>query len=234
LFDKMEKDMTVCFARCPVVFDLDGTLIDSAPDIHACVNAALGLHRIEALSLDEVRSFVGGGVDVLWSRVAAARHIGPARLPELKSAFMSRYENATTHTRLYPGVRNALETLADRTHPLGICTNKPLAPTLHILEHFKIRHLFGSIIGGDSLPFRKPDPAPLRACLAELGSDPLHPRAIYVGDSEYDAACATATGVPFLLFTGGYRQKPVSELPHRDSFDDFVNLPRLIDAEALA
>lgn len=226
--------MNICFAPCPVVFDLDGTLIDSAPDIHACVNIALNSQEIQPLTLDEVRSFIGGGVDILWNRIALARSIDPARLPDLKANFMARYESAADLTRLYPGVIKALETLADRAHPLGICTNKPLAPTLHILEHFKIRSLFGSVIGGDSLPLKKPDPAPLRASLAELGADPLHPRAFYVGDSEYDATCAQATGVPFLLFTRGYRHKDVSELPHHEAFDDFTALPGLIGSEALA
>lgn len=223
--------MNICFAPCPVVFDLDGTLIDSAPDIHACVNAVLRQNGQDALTLDRVRSFVGGGVDMLWMHIIAALRLDPAAKSDLIASFMSRYHEATALTRLFPGAAEALGLLADRGYPLGICTNKPLGPTRAILDHFGIAHLFGQIVGGDSLPQRKPDPAPLRAALQGLGADPLHPRAVYVGDSEFDASCAAAVPVPFLLYTRGYRRSPVQDLPHRAAFDDFAALPGLVEAE---
>ncbi|SET74176.1 phosphoglycolate phosphatase [Paracoccus homiensis] len=222
--------MNVCLAPCPVIFDLDGTLIDSAPDIHACVNAALRSQGYGTLSLQQVRSFIGGGVDILWNRIIAATGIPQTARRDLMAAFMARYQAATALTRLFPGVEDALGVLADRAHPLGICTNKPLAPTRHILQHFGIEQLFGDVIGGDSLPQKKPDPAPLLASLANLGGDPRQRHAIYVGDSEYDAECAAAAGVPFLLFTRGYRNTPIRDLPHQASFDDFAALPALIEA----
>lgn len=224
--------MNICAAPCPIVFDLDGTLIDSAPDIHACVNAVLRQHGQQTLTLDRVRSFIGGGVDMLWAQIIVALHLDPAAKSDLVAAFMSRYHEATALTRLFPGVLEALGVLADRGYPLGICTNKPLGPTTMILEHFGIAHLFGQVIGGDSLPQRKPDPAPLRAAFQGLGADPLQPRAIYVGDSEFDATCAAALPVPFLLYTRGYRRSPIHELPHRAAFDDFSVLPGLVEGEA--
>ncbi|WP_347139873.1 phosphoglycolate phosphatase [Paracoccus sp. SSK6] len=226
--------MNVCLAPCPIVFDLDGTLIDSAPDIHACVNAVLERHGTPLLTLDQVRSFVGGGVDVLWQKIIAARELEDARKPDYISAFMVCYQDATQLTRLFPGVEDALETLADRGHPLGICTNKPLAVTRAILEHFGISRLFGCVIGGDSVPERKPHPAPLRAALQGLGADPARPKAFYVGDSEFDAACAAAVPVPFLIYTQGYRQTPVDELPHAASFDNFAQLANLIEIQPVA
>lgn len=226
--------MNVCMAPCPVVFDLDGTLIDSAPDIHACVNAVLRQNGFEPLGLDRVRSFVGGGVEVLWTKIGRHSGIDAADQRDLMAAFMTRYHEATGLTRLYPGAGDALGVLADRGHPLGICTNKPLGPTRAILDHFGIAHLFGTVIAGDSLPQKKPDPAPLRAALRDLGTDPDAPRAFYVGDSEFDASCAAAVPVPFLIYSRGYRQVPLDSLPHRIAFDDFVDLPGLIEAEALA
>ncbi|MCT4332216.1 phosphoglycolate phosphatase [Paracoccus sp. YLB-12] len=225
--------MNVCMAPCPVVFDLDGTLIDSAPDIHACVNAVLRQNQIAPLSLDRVRSFIGGGVDVLWTKVVAATGVDPSHQRDLVASFMTRYHTATSLTRMFPGVPEALGQLADRGHPLGICTNKPLGPTRAILEHFGIDRMFATIIGGDSMPEKKPDPAPLRAALAALGADPETPKAIYVGDSEFDAACAAAVPVPFLIYDRGYRQIPLENLIFRESFGDFEGLPRLIEAEAL-
>lgn len=225
--------MNVCFAPCPVVFDLDGTLIDSAPDIHACVNAVLRLNGTRPLTLDQVRSFVGGGVDLLWRRVIGATDLPLEAHRDLVASFMTRYHDATALTRLYPNVIDALGVLADRGHPLGICTNKPLGPTRAVLAHFGIGQLFGTVVGGDSLPQRKPDPAPLRAAFAALGSDPAAPRGIFVGDSEFDVETARNTGVPMLLFLRGYRKTPPGELPHRAAFDDFQQLPALVEEVAM-
>jgi len=224
--------MNICLAPCPVVFDLDGTLIDSVPDIHACVNAVLSLHGTAPLTIDQVRGFVGGGVDLLWRRVIAAAGLPAEGHRDLVASFMTRYHDATGLTRLYPNVTEALGTLADRGYPLGLCTNKPLGPTRAILDHFGIGQLFAAVVGGDSLPQRKPDPEPLRATFAGLGADPQRPRGIYVGDSEFDEECARNTGVPFLLFTRGYRKTPVEQLEHREAFDDFARLPLLVEEAA--
>ncbi|WEF25732.1 phosphoglycolate phosphatase [Paracoccus sp. S3-43] len=224
--------MNVCLAPCPIIFDLDGTLIDSAPDIHACVNHVLGQHGTPLLTLDQVRRFIGGGVDMLWQKIIAAQELQDARKPDYIAAFMTCYQDATQLTRLFPNVTQTLETLADRGHPLGICTNKPLAVTRAILAHFGIAPLFGCVIGGDSVAERKPHPAPLRAALQGLGADPARPKAIYVGDSEFDASCAAAVPVPFLIYTQGYRQTPVEELPHLASFDDFADLPAMVEMQA--
>lgn len=226
--------MNVCLAPCPVVFDLDGTLIDSAPDIHACVNSVLGRHGSPHLSLEQVRAFIGGGVDVLWQKIIAARDLQDAKRLEYMAAFMTCYQDASQLTRLFPNVDRTLNTLADRGHPLGICTNKPLVVTQAILAHFGIAHLFGSVIGGDSIAERKPHPAPLRAAVQALGADPVQPKAIYVGDSEFDAACAAAASIPFLIYTRGYRQTPLEQLPYLASFDDFAALPAMIETQALA
>lgn len=224
--------MNTCLAPCPVVFDLDGTLIDSAPDIHAAVNAVLRLNQARPLTLDQVRSFIGGGVDLLWRRVIAATGLPMDAHRDLVASFMTRYHEATALTRLYPNVTEALGQLADRGYPVGICTNKPLGPTRAILDHFGIASLFRVIIGGDSLPQRKPDPAPLRAAFAGLGADPAAPRGLYVGDSEFDMECARNTGVPFLIFTQGYRNTALEDMAFQSSFDDFAALPLLIEENA--
>ncbi|MBM3605236.1 MAG: phosphoglycolate phosphatase [Alphaproteobacteria bacterium] len=213
---------------CPIVFDLDGTLIDSAPDIHACVNIVLRQNHVPPLSLQRVRSFIGGGVELLWSRVIAATGIDPVHRPMLIAAFMARYHDATALTRVFPGAIEAMGRLADAGHPLGLCTNKPMGPTRTILEHFGLSGMISAVIAGDSLPQRKPDPAPLRAVLDLLGASGPKPAAIYVGDSEFDADCAVAVPVPFLLFTGGYRLKPVDQLPHLAAFQSFEQLPELV------
>ena len=214
--------------RLPVIFDLDGTLVDSAPDIHASVNATLREAGLRTLPLDRVRSFIGGGVEMLWAQIAAELGIDPAERSRLLAPFMSRYHHATQLTRLFDGVADALAVLAGRGHPLGICTNKPAIATRAVLDHFDLARLFGAVVSGDSLAVKKPDPAPLLAAIEALGGDPRDPRAVFVGDSEFDANCARNAGVPLLLFTGGYRHGPTNLLAHHARFDDFSTLPALV------
>ncbi|MFD1880988.1 phosphoglycolate phosphatase [Paracoccus pacificus] len=221
--------MNVCMAPVPVVFDLDGTLIDSAPDIHAAVNATLRAAGYAPLSFDMIKGFIGQGVAHTWTQIAHARAIPSDRIEDLLAGFMTRYHSATALTRIYPGVLEALGALADAGHPLGICTNKPMGPTRAVLDHFGIAGLFAVVIAADSLPERKPDPAPLRKAMADLGADPRKPQGIYVGDSEVDAQTAMALDVPFLLYTRGYRKAAVEALPHHAAFDDFAALPALIE-----
>ena len=214
-----------------LVFDLDGTLIDSAPDIHLAANAALSDEGVPTLTLAEARDCVGHGAAIFVSRAMALRGLGddPVLHRRILDGFLGRYEGAVHLTRPYPGVPEALDALRGAGHRLALCTNKPAAPTRAVLAHLGLDALFDPVICGDSLPQRKPDPAPLRAAVAGAGGGP----AIYVGDSEVDAETALAATLPFLLFTEGYRKTPVAELPHTRTFDRFSALPGLV-AELLA
>ena len=206
-----------------VVFDLDGTLIDSVPDIRALANRVLAPYGVPPLTLDETRSFVGRGVSVLVSRMRDSRGLGPETQDPILSAFLDGYDAAVGLTTLMPGVTEALDALAADGHRLGICTNKPESPARAVLDHLGLAARFGVVIGGDTLPERKPDPAPLRAAFDALGSGPP----VFVGDSGVDAETAAAAGVPFLLFTGGYREDD-APLPCAAAFSDFAALPDLI------
>lgn len=207
----------------PIVFDLDGTLIDSAPDFHAGANGLLADEGHAGLSFDEARSFIGNGAAVFVAKMRAARGIPDSQQPRLHAEFVRRYDDFVSLTHPYPGVRAALARLKARGHPLGICTNKPYRPTLAVLRHLGMEGLFATIFGGDSLSVHKPDPAPLHAAFAALGRS-----GIFVGDSEVDAECARAAGVPLLLFSGGYRKAAAETLGAAAVFDDFAGLPDLI------
>lgn len=227
----MEKNVTVCFAPCPIIFDLDGTLIDSAPDIRSAANSVLDSHGIPALTLTQIRSFIGGGVEVLWRKITAATGLPPENLGGFVQEFMDLYGSATKQTTVFAGVTEALEILSQRGHPLGICTNKPLQPAKEVLSYVGLAKYFQHVIGGDSLPQRKPDPAPLRAAFTLMGADPQQPVGLYIGDSEYDATCAERLSVPFLLYTQGYRQSPVEALTHVAAFDHWSAVPDLVAAQ---
>lgn len=208
-----------------VVFDLDGTLVDSAPDIMAVANAVLAGVGAAPITLAQTRSFIGNGAPVFVDRMMAARGLAPAGKAPLLAEFLCRYDGQNDHVALFPGVAEALDLLARKGHALGICTNKPINATHTLLRHLGIDSRFAIVIGGDSLPQHKPDPAPLHAAFAALGA-PL----LYVGDSEVDHATALAAGVPFALFSGGYRKTEVAAFTGARVFDRWADLPALFAA----
>lgn len=208
-----------------IVFDLDGTLIDSAPDIHGIANALLAQEGKEAISLDQARDFIGNGASVFVAKMRAAREIPASEHDRLLADFVSRYDDAVTLTVPYPGVEAALQTLVDAGHALGICTNKPIRPCKAVLAHLGLDRFFQTFWGGDSLAVHKPDPSPLNAAFNDL-PDGLE---FYVGDSDVDAETAQRAMVPFLLYTEGYRKQPVDEMPHSVAFSDFADLPTIVE-----
>ena len=207
-----------------IVFDLDGTLIDSAPDIHGIANAVLAQEGRELITLVQTRDFIGNGAAVFVTKMRAARGIGDSEQARLLADFVARYDDAVELTQVYPGVFAALDSLKAEGHSLGICTNKPIRPCRSVLAHLKMDHYFDTMWGGDSLPVHKPDPAPLHAAFEALGEGPQ----LYVGDSDVDAETGLRAKVPFLLYTEGYRKCAVDEMPHTVAFDDFADLPRLV------
>jgi phosphoglycolate phosphatase len=212
-----------------VVFDLDGTLIDSARDLHSAVAKMLEEEGLAPLDLATVQRFIGNGVPMLIQRVMehCFGAVEAFRHQKLLARFMHHYNAAPTAlTRLYPYVAECLHILCLEGHRLAVCTNKPHAISRTILEELEVAQHFSAVFGGDTLPVKKPDPAPLLATAAALGPAPT----LYVGDSEIDSETADRAGFPFLLFTEGYRKKPITAIPHLANFNDFRDLPRIIAA----
>ena len=208
-----------------IIFDLDGTLIDSAPDIHVAVNLMLAAEGLQPLTLAEVTGFIGNGLPRLVELVMQHRGIDMARHADLSAQVLDLYNAGNgALTVLYPGVAECLHRLRQVGYVLGLCTNKPLVPTHAVLRHFGIAHLFAAVIGGDSLPQRKPDPAPLLRVIADLNTAGC----VYVGDSEVDYDTAIAADVPFALYTEGYRKTPLDGFPAATPFDHFDDLPGLV------
>jgi phosphoglycolate phosphatase len=206
-----------------VVFDLDGTLIDSAPDIHAIANRLLAARDLAPIDLATARGFIGKGAPSFVAQLREALHLPESEQAPMLAEFLASYDDAVTLTRPYPGVETALSVLA-RTHRLGVCTNKPHRPCLAVLRHLGLDRFFATVLGGDSLPVRKPDPRPLLETFARLGPGPR----VYVGDSEIDVETAERAGIPLILFSHGYRKTPVAAMPHAATFDDFADLPAIL------
>ncbi|WP_460272439.1 phosphoglycolate phosphatase [Celeribacter sp. ULVN23_4] len=211
-----------------ILFDLDGTLIDSAPDIHAMANVLLKQEGKPLISLTEARSFVGNGAKVFVERMRGARAIPDSEQTRLHQAFLKLYETAVTLTRPYPGVIDALSSLKEAGHRLGIATNKPHHAALAVLDHLALTPFFDVVIGGDSLATHKPDPLMLHTGFDKLGSGAR----VFVGDSEIDAAAAQNADVPFLLFTEGYRKAEADSLGAVGLFSDYAELPRMVSEAA--
>jgi phosphoglycolate phosphatase len=207
----LERDLEKVDARrASIIFDLDGTLIDSAKDIQWVANTALSEIGVAPISYEEAVSFIGEGAPLFVKKMIVARSVETAQHDFL----LEPYDNVVT----------VLEMLK-ANHDLGICTNKPLKPALKILKHLKLDHFFKCVTGGDNPFARKPDPRPLLETSASVGDGPC----IYVGDSEVDAETAKRAEVPFLLFSEGYRKTPVDQIPHTFQFSCFKELPELIE-----
>lgn len=194
--------MTQRLRRKTLVFDLDGTLVDSAPDIAAAVNALFAELELPEVELALIRRMIGDGAPVLLERALA--HVGASHsAADLMPRFSVHYgENAVRLTTVYPAVVETLTQLRDLGCCLGVCTNKPIGPTRAVLTALGLDSLIEAVVGGDSLPQRKPAPEPLLAVIDALGGTPDN--AVLIGDSAVDLACAAAAGVPAIIIPSGY------------------------------
>jgi len=207
-----------------VLFDLDGTLIDSLPDIAAAVNRLLVAEGREALPEPEVRLMIGNGADRLVERAFAARGGLPAPLPQLLARFLAEYEpRAAEATRPFPGAAEVLETLERSGLKLAVCTNKPSGATTEVLAALGLARFFTAVVGGDETPALKPDPRHVQAVLDRLGVTAAE--AVLVGDSINDIEAAHGAGLPVVAVSFGYTRVPPRELGAEAVIDHFSELP---------
>lgn len=196
-----------------VLFDFDGTLIDSAPDLADAVNELLGRRDLGPLSLADVTSMIGNGVEKLIERAFAAtgNPLEPAALKGEHAEMMDIYaRHLTGRTKLMPGAREALDELREAGVALGLVTNKPQRFIETILDFFRLSGLLGVAIGGDSGVPKKPAPDMLLAAMEELGAAPWD--TVMVGDSTSDVESARAAGIPVVIVRGGYTNVPADRL----------------------
>jgi len=194
-----------------VLCDLDGTLVDSAEDIRAALNALLAEHGRDPVHPFEIKAMIGDGVAKLGERALAARSGDPDDAPRLVPRFLALYEpNAARLTRPYAGVRATLRALGERGLRLAVVTNKPEAATREILASLDLAPLIEVVVGGDTASERKPHPAPVLLALERLGIAPAE--AVMVGDNHHDVSAARAAGVPAIAVTYGYSHVPHEEL----------------------
>lgn len=212
-----------------LIFDLDGTLVHSAPTIAAAANGLLvGIGR-EPLPMSAILAHVGHGMRRLVEDVLSETGGVPSEGVDHHLAIYQRiyFADPLTGTEPYPGVAEALARLAAAGHGMAVCTQKPDKPSRDILEGFALMPPITVLTGGDSLPgVLKPDPRLFAHAADRLPAGP----AIMIGDSETDARTAHNAGAPFLLHLGGYNHAPPERLGAAGSFSDWAGLPGLVEA----
>ena len=216
-----------------VLFDLDGTLVDSARDLGPAVNHALSLIDRKPVPLAAFRSMIGGGTDLMLSNAlrATGGEVDDTTYEILIATLHQHYwANIAQNTVPFPNCETALETLAQRGCTLAICTNKSEKPARYLLDALGLTRHFKAIYGGDTLGRERAKPLPdmLRAAIADCGGG----RAAMVGDSTYDVRAAHAAGVPVVGCRFGYHDVPVAELGGDALIDDLGELVGALESLA--
>jgi phosphoglycolate phosphatase len=213
-------------AGAVIVFDLDGTLIDTAPDLVGTLNALLAREGLATLPLTEVRGMIGQGARALIARgfAAAGEPLDETRLSALFADFIAHYRaHIADESRPFPGARAALDALEAEGARLAVCTNKRTDLSVALLDALGLSHRFAAIVGADAAPAPKPAAAHLVVTVERAGG--RIDRAVMVGDSASDAGAARAAGVPLALVSFGYTDIPVRELGADALIDHFDDLP---------
>lgn len=213
-----------------VIFDLDGTLADTSADLIAAANACfrdMGAGDMLDLGADALTAFHGG---------RAMLRLGLSRLGPVEEAVVDRFypvllaayeAGIDRETRLYPGAAEAVEALRRAGYATGICTNKPVGLAELLVRRLGVRDLFASLVGADTLPVRKPDPAPYHLSVSKAGG--VTERSILIGDTDTDRKTATAAGVPSVLVTFGPEGAGIARLEPDALLEAYADLPALAD-----
>jgi len=214
------------FTGATVAFDLDGTLVDTAPDLIGALNVLLDQEGLAPLPLSEARPFIGRGARWLIERgfQAAGASLDEARAPELFDRFIAYYlGHIADESRPFPGVEAALDVLKAGGARLAVCTNKRTDLSLALLDALDLTRRFDAVIGADATPACKPDPRHLTTAVAAAGG--AMGKAILVGDAGTDAGAARAAGAPLILVSFGYTEVPARDLAPDLLIDHFDQLP---------
>ena len=214
-----------------IVFDLDGTLIDTAPDLVDTLNAVFAREGWPPVPYATARNQIGGGARAMIARGIAAEGIAvaPQKLDQLFADFIAHYsEHIADRSQSFPGVTDALDVLASGGCRFAVCTNKLERLSVKLLRQLKLADRFAAICGQDTFGIQKPDPDVLRRTIAAAGGSTPH--AVMIGDSATDIRTARAAGIPVIAVDFGYSDRPVSEYGPDRIISDYAELPAAVAA----
>ncbi len=226
--DNRVKDMPDDLVGAAVLFDLDGTLVDTAADLAASMNHALGAAGLAPAPAESVRHLVGHGARRMILRgyeLSAGRIPSDAETDEALARFLDHYEaNIAVHSRPFDGAVELIESFRARGARMAICTNKREGMAKLLIETLGLSSLFEVIVGADTASAPKPDPAPVTLCLRETGAQ----RAVFIGDSDTDIRAARAAGLPSFIASFGYGPLTLSA-DATGLFDGYIELGSMIE-----
>jgi phosphoglycolate phosphatase len=217
-----------------IVFDLDGTLIDTAPDLVDTLNLVLAREGLAPIPFATGRTLIGGGAKVMIVRAleAEGRSCPPTELDRLYTAFIAHYAaHVADRSRAFPHLETTLDQLSAAGHRLAVCTNKLEWLSRRLLDTLHLTDRFAAICGQDTFGIQKPDPDVLRLTIRRAGGEPAH--AIMIGDSGTDVRTARAARVPVIAVDFGYSDVPIATLQPDRIISSYAELPNaIIDALA--
>lgn len=212
-----------------VIYDLDGTLIDSARDMRVAVSNVLADHGLPPVTDDDVRIYMGQGSKITMGKAFGkyGKTLDDEALSAVTREFVRYYEaDPISHTVAFDGVAEVVAHFARLGLKQGVCTNKFEKPSRIILEHLKLMPPIGDVAGADTFPVRKPDPRHILLLVERMGGDPR--RTVMIGDSIHDVEAAHRAGLPAVLVSWGYTARPASELGAEAVIDRFDALPEVL------
>ncbi len=215
--------------RPTVAFDLDGTLVDTAPDLIGALNYVLGRARLEPVGMKDVGMLVGRGAKVMIERGFAMRGVTlpGSEIDRNFDAFLDFYDkHIADHSKPYPGVKEALDEIAQSGARMLVCTNKPEKYSVKLLDLLGLASRFDFIAGADTFSMKKPHPGHLIHAVEKAGGDISS--AILIGDSNVDVATARAAGVPVIAVSFGYSDVPAAQLNADRVVDHFKEVPAAV------
>jgi phosphoglycolate phosphatase len=218
-------------AMLTIVFDLDGTMIDTAPDLIATLNCILAQQKLPTVPYDDARPLIGGGARGMIERalILEKRQSSTAEVDRLYAAFIAHYaDHLADSSRPFPGLETTLDGLAAAGHILAVCTNKLEWLSRRLLDALQLTSRFAAICGQDTFGVQKPDPLMFRLTVERAGGEPTH--AIMVGDSITDIRTARAAYAPVIAVDFGYTDVPVERLGPDRVISSFTELPAAINA----
>jgi phosphoglycolate phosphatase len=211
-----------------IVFDLDGTLVDTAPDLADTLNVVLRRNGLPPLAYEAAKPLIGFGARRMIEGGFAAAGRPCADLDRMYDEFIAWYsEHVADRSRPFPGVEAALDLLTRRGCRLAVCTNKLEWLSMRLLETLKLTRYFAAICGQDTFGIQKPDPEVLRRTIGKAGGDPS--RAIMVGDSGTDIRTARNAAIPVVAVDFGYSEVPIASLKPDRLISSFADLQAAID-----